>query len=226
MVIVFSTGRSGTNIALEILTGSQELLPSLEPEHKGLFKIEGVEYPPFFLAKSDSAYCPTYELFGLMMKINPNAKIIWTIRHPFDLVMSKIRRGFPVKSDDGTLKGCCKDMFWMTYLYSAATKEFPGRILLIKMEDMILEIERETKRMCSFLNISFDRRMLVPWERYRQPGKKERYPSGLDKRQLDMYKTWKEQYNGFLIKVIDFNMEDLFNKVQPLVEYFGYRDER
>jgi hypothetical protein len=53
MVIVFSAGRSGTNLVLEILTGSRFLMPTPYPEDKQLFNRK-CTYPYNFLTKSDS----------------------------------------------------------------------------------------------------------------------------------------------------------------------------
>jgi hypothetical protein len=223
MVVVFSCGRTGTNIVLELISGSNELVPTLSPEDRYLFIREDNKfvYPEDYLTKSDSIYCPSYGHFGNFMKNNPTAKIIWTIRHPFDIAMSKIRRGFPGASD-ASLKGCVKDMCWMTYLYFEATCEFPDRILLVRMEDVLLDIEKEAQKICNFLDIPFEEEMTRPWERMRHPGKRERYPGKLYMDQIDMYLNWRTSYDGFLVNNIDFNMLDLFKKIESLVYKFGY----
>jgi len=223
MVVVFSCGRTGTNLVLEILSGSDILIPTLTPEDRYLFIRENNKfiYPEDYLTKSDSIYCTSYGHFGNFMTNNPTAKIIWTIRHPFDTAMSKVRRGFP-DAADASLKGCVKDMCWMEYLYNEANCEFPDRVLTIKMEDVLLNIEKETQKMCNFLNIPFEDEMVRPWERMRHPGKRERYPGKLYTDQIDMYLNWRTVYDGFLVNNIDFNMLELFKKIESLVYMFSY----
>lgn len=226
MVVVFSSGRSGTNLILEILTGSDHLTPTLTPENTHLFEEDFGKFVYGllleYLTKSDSHYCETYQEFRDFMINNDHAKIIWTLRHPYDMAMSKIRRGYN-ESDDGSLRGCVVDMYWMAYLYCEATKEFGDRILTIRVEDVIMDIEGQAKKMCEFLDIPFEEPMLYPWHRMRHEGKKERYPEGLDQKEIHKYLNWKSAYDGFLTS-IDFNMEDLFKKLKPLIKTFGYEE--
>lgn len=219
MVVVFSAGRSGTNLVLEILTGSSKLLATPYPEDKLLFKRKCV-YPYNFLTKSDSIYCDCYGSLADLMVKNFHCKIIYTVRHPYDWVMSKIKRGYG-HADDATLKGAVNDMYWNAYLYCEVKHEFPNRILTVKMEDVINNIEKETCRMCQFLNIPFEEAMLHPMDRMRHEGKRQRYGNNIDKSQIGLYKNWKTAYDGFLT-TIDFNMEDLFKKIEPLLKTFGY----
>jgi hypothetical protein len=223
MIAVCGCGRTGTNLVLEILTGSSILTPSPYPEDKLLFK-RGIMYLHNYLTKCDTWYCPSFGLFGNFMRKNPHAKVIWTIRHPFDTAMSKVRRGYG-HADDATIKGCRCDMFWMAYMFCEAKSEFPERVMLVKMENVIRNIEEETRKMCSFLDIPFEEQMVIPWERMRHSGKKERYGNVLDPSQINMYKDWKNAYNGFLT-TIDFDMEDLFDKLETLLKTFEYEDER
>ena len=53
-VVVIGCGRSGTNITLEILRGSPQLIASLEPENKNL--CDGSIYDSYYLTKCDTWY--------------------------------------------------------------------------------------------------------------------------------------------------------------------------
>lgn len=223
MVLVFSCGRTGTNLILEVLTGSSYLMPSEPPEDKAIF-CRDILYPHNYLTKCDTIYCQCYGLLGKFLKKNKSSKIIWTIRHPFDIAMSKIVRGYK-KADDGDFNGCVKDMLWMAYLYNEANCEFPEQIITVKMEDVIMDIASESKRMCNFLNIPFEQQMLTPYLRMRHSGKRKRYPNGLYKNEINKYLNWKKAYDGFLT-TIDFDMECLFEKISCLVDFFDYKDER
>ena len=161
IAIIFSAGRSGTNLLLESMRGNSYFIASEYPEDKLLF-VRNIRYPDKYLTKSDSVYCPSYQHFYDFMKKNPNANILWCIRHPYDWCLSKLFRGRALPrrdnnpADDGTPSGCIHDMNWMYSLLKQAEKDFELRILKIKMEDIILDIESETKKICkSAYNIQY-----------------------------------------------------------------------
>lgn len=227
MVVVFGPGRSGTNLVLEILSGSKELLPTLEPETKDFFaNPECIEFREDYVTKCDTLYCNNFGVLGTYLKDHPHLRIIYTIRHPFDLAVSKLLRGWASKSADASFGECLTDIYWAAHLHHEATNEFPDKILTVKLEDVLLDIETEARRICEFLKISFEYRMCRPYDRMRIINKYKRYGDKIDKSQIDIYKRWKELNDGFLVKELDFNMEDLFDKIIQVVNYFGYKDER
>jgi len=224
MVVVLSNGRSGTNLILEIISGSSFLIPSSYPEDKQLF-LRDTLYIHNYLTKCDTNYIPNFNVVCRFFINNPDSKIIWTTRHPFDQAASKIFRGWK-RADDASFKGNIKDMFWAAFIYCELYKNFPGNILTIKVEDVITNIKLETDKMCKFLGLPFEDIMLKPWERIRHEGQKERYPRGLDTSQIDLYKNWETIYNGFFTNVCDFSINDLFEKLSSLLKVYNYKDER
>ena len=225
-VAVIGCGRSGTNITLEILRGSSELDASIEPENKNLCK--GFLYDSLYLTKCDTWYFTPSELEETM-KQNLDMKIIWTMRDPRDMVLSKIVHGQPKSlggdgsdrvSDDATPEGCRIDIDHMYECYNHNIQKFPERVLLVRMEDVLSDIEKETKRMCEFIGINYDQEMCDFPSRMRNPDKRKRY-SSVDKSQIAVWKEWKTAYSGFFSEN-DYNIETLFEYFQPLVEEFGY----
>jgi hypothetical protein len=163
-VVVLSCGRTGTNIALEMLRGNSNLKASQIVENKGLTKPVKL-YPNNYLTKCDTVYVETDEMVNLL-ETNPNMKIIWTIRDPRDVMMCKIRRGQPNTegrgnwvSDDGTPEGAEDDMRVMLSMYSHLIEVVPEKIMLVRMEDMITNTEKTAKKMCEFLGIDFEEEM-------------------------------------------------------------------
>lgn len=227
MLLIFSSGRSGTNLILEAFTGTDQFSPSSMPEDKLFFK-RGVKYGHKYLTKCDTNYCESYKLFKAVMTYNEHLKVIWSVRHPYDWCMSKIYRGsvgreekgIPL-ADDATYHGCVSDMYHMFSIYVMAITEFYNRVLVVKMEDMILETEKTLKGICDKFDLGFEESMLHPETRMRHEGKKERYKT-LDKSQIDLYKQLTEVYDGFFADRVKY-MKHLFRYMQPLCMEFDYK---
>lgn len=227
-IVVVGCGRSGTNMALEILHGNPKFEASNPPEDKKVFK-RGDKYGKHYLTKCDTIYFGK-EGFVKTMHDNLDMKIIWTIRDPRDMIMSKLRRGVPeseggdckVLADDATPEGAMFDIRDMTLKYQAFVKlpDIVERIMLVKMEDMLLNTEGVTRGMCSFFGVDFEPSMCEFWKRMRVSQKARRY-HGKDMGQVRMWENWRKAYGGWLVKQ-GFDMEDLFEKIQPICGVFGY----
>mgnify|MGYP003638434483 FL=1 len=225
-VVVIGCGRSGTNVTLEILRGSPQLIASLEPENKNL--CDGSIYDSYYLTKCDTWYFKPDQLESTMNK-NPNMKIIWTMRDPRDMVLSKIVHGQPKSlggdgsdrvADDATPEGCKADIFHMYECYKHITSLFPTRVLVVKMEDVLSDIEKETQRICDFVGLEYVESMCDFPSRMRNPDKKKRY-STIDKSQISIWKNWDTAYSSFFYKN-DYGILGIFESVHPLVTEFGY----
>jgi hypothetical protein len=126
---VSSCGRSGTNLVLEILSGNKKLQVSEEVEDKDFFKrhtsYSQIFWPflwhnsfrKYFLTKCDTVYYDVDDV-DKAFAINKHLKVIWTIRDPRDMILSKLQRGQIIDrggecneiSDDGTPQGCISDL--------------------------------------------------------------------------------------------------------------------
>jgi hypothetical protein len=220
-VVIFGNGRCGTNITLEILRGSSILHASEEIEMKNFFTRK-INYPKNLLTKSDVNYCETKNVQEAINK-NPDLKIIWMIRDPRDMCLSKIYRGQPghdVSSlaDDATIHGCLKDMNKMFSMYKDLTPS--PQIKLVKMENIITDIIKTTVEICQWLDIPFEDNMLNFQSRIRNQFKKARY-KGLDKSQISLWKNWNHIYDGWF-KDKEEDVIKVFNAISPITKYFKY----
>ncbi len=226
-VVVISSGRSGTNMVLEILRGNSYFKPFIAEEDQFLCRRPNEVYPDDYLTKCDTVYM-TYPQLKSMLTVNPNMKVVWTIRDPRDLALSKIFRGqpkseggdCPTLAEDATIEGCLRTIEEMFQIYLKIIKDFPIRILLVKMEDVINDIIRETKRICDFAGIEYNDDMPKFYERMRNPNKIRRY-STLDKNEVKKWNNWETVYNGFFVKK-GYDIEDLFKRLKVYIDYFGY----
>ena len=121
-VFILGTGRSGTNVVLEILSGSTHFdSPGNGVEYQFFFP---KKYPENCLLKADIVNF-TEQTIKRNLYLNSSMKIIWTIRDPRDICMSKIRRGVPMKlggdckkfSGDATPFGAIENLRLMVNLY-------------------------------------------------------------------------------------------------------------
>jgi len=222
IAVVFSSGRSGTNMVCEILSGSKELYPTEPTEDKEVFNRDAI-YRDGYLTKTDTTYCRSYRYnFMPVMLRNPAMRIIWTIRDPRDWAMSKLRAGWQRQSDDATFDGCLADLYHMLDLFKRGRNDFPQRIYPIKMENILLNTVYEIKQLCKWLNIKYDDKMPEFYKRMRHAGKRARYDK-VDKGQVELWKDWQNVYQGFMTKV-DIDIEELFKYLEPITKFFGYKD--
>lgn len=226
VVVILGTGRSGTNVALEILTGSSKLNSPGDGVARKFCETKK-RYEANALIKSDIV---THTVQGIeeVLIINPGMKIIWTMRDPRDICMSKIKRGMPLRlggdcrrfSPDGTLEGSVEYLRHMVALYDHFKN--CDCSMLVRMEDLLLHTEGEAQRMCSFLGIPFEKNMVHFYKRMRNKHKKNRYPKK-DLNQIALWKRWKTVYDGYFVKN-KIDMDKIFARVDDLVNKFGYGD--
>jgi hypothetical protein len=214
---------------LEILSGSSYLDQTEVIEDK-TFCTSGSVFPDRYLSKCDTWYCNKDDL-KITLNRNPSMKILWTIRNPKDMCLSKLRRGRPISeggdchdgvSADATYDGCMFSLRKMFDLYKTVEAEFADRLLVVKMEDIIRDIEGTTVCICEFIGIPFEKNMLYFMSRMRNRFKKKRYGNGVDKTQLDLWKRYRLIYDGFFTDKVEL-VERLFDDVSFISEEFGYQ---
>ena len=227
-VCIGSCGRSGTNLVLEVLRGNSFFCSSKAAEDKQFFK-RHKKYPQDYLTKCDTVYY-TLNDADKTLELNPNLTIMWTMRDPRDMVLSKIRRGQPKSkggdgsnklSDDATPQGCIEDMCHSHSYYLHFKQHYGNRLLVVKMEDVILDIEKESKRLCEQLGLKWEVKMTDPVPRLRVADKRKRYTK-LDVGQIGLWKHWRDVYDGFFVNA-DY-IPNLFDKVEFIRREFSYQD--
>lgn len=226
--VVIGTGRSGTNIALEMLSGNSYFVTSRIVEDKGVFK--NFLIPERYLTKCDTLYFDYFKDLVKTLINHDHLKIVFTIRDPRDILLSKLYRGRPTVlggdcseySDDSTVEGALKVMQHMFKVYQQLlVSSFAPRVMLIKMEDLLLHPERSAHCLCKFLDISYEADMTKFYLRMRNAFKVRRYGLKIDLTQIGLWKRWNEVYKGYF-SAINFNAPEEFKKVQYLVEFFDY----
>lgn len=229
IVFVVGCGRSGTNMILETLSGSDLLKPSENPENKNLFKILDI-YKDGYLTKTDTCYINDFKLIDEVLNKNPLAKILFTIRDPRDMMLSKIRRGQPFEdggdckeiADDATINGCIYDMEHALNILKYFKTKFSDKLMIVKMEDYICDQERVIRNICDFCKIEYKEKMKDFMSRMRNSFKKNRYNS-LDKNELYKWKNWENIYDGwFVSNNIDMNYN--FELIKELIIGFKYNE--
>jgi len=226
-ILILSCGRTGTNILLETLRGSSVLRATPIAEDKNVVRRGQISYKNY-LSKCDTAYVDDLNQVKSLMDNNPDLLILWTIRDLRDTALSKIYRGqpgndTPILSDDATFEGCLEDIGWMKQVYDYIKKNYPNRITLVKMEDMILNFKETTQAVCKFCGIPYEDEMENFVSRYRgtvKTTKGKRYKT-LDKGQVALYKRRDEIYDGFY-KDHPIDLDALFEQLGVYASEFGY----
>jgi hypothetical protein len=160
------------------------------------------------------------------MNTNPHLKIVWTIRDPKDMILSKFKRGQAgsdgnsITADDATPEGCVEDITHMFNVYNFIKDNYPDRIHLVKMEYVILDFENEINNVCEFLGINFVDDMKNFTDRYRNKHKTKRYKT-LDTSQVGLWSRRNEIYSGFF-KNNAYNIKDVGCKLNNITKFFGY----
>ena len=224
-ILILSGGRTGTNMALEILRGSNKLSATSNIHDEQTVK-NGYKVSNNYLSKADTDSL-SYEEICRFLDNNSNIKVIWTMRHPFDLMMCKIVRGQPNTegrgnwlADDATPEKCIGSIMYMHDLYKKIKDKYGDRIMLIKMEDIILDTEKLSKQLADFCEVEYNDSMPLFFERMRNKHKKKRYKS-VDKSQINLFKNINKSYDGFF-KTYKPNIQELFKEIEGLVEYYDY----
>lgn len=209
-VCIIGGGRCGTHIVLAVLRGHPYFKHDKKPQNREFFTSLR-KYPENYITKCEHIYIPQNNLISKTLELNPDLKIIFIIRNPKDMILSKIRRGQSKENggdcgitpaDDANPDSCIKDLYDMFNCYKYIKEHHSDRVFLIKLEDILKDIRSQVVKMCNFLNIEVPkdaRKMIRFIKRVRNPHLRERY-NQLDKKQIDLWKNWGTVYDGFLVK--------------------------
>ena len=240
-VLVLGCGRSGTNMALEILAGSSALKPTGPHEDREVLatkprnsRVGPRKLDAAYLSKIVTAYIVKWEQLQALMELNPHLKLIWTIRDPRDLALSKFYRGRGHHSagSDSHYHNCIDDIHRMMIFYQKTLEVYAERMHLVIMENVIKDVQKETRAMCTFLGIPYAPSMCDFYHRYRNEDKANRYKK-IDEGQLALYKRVDTIYEGYFQNPQTlwhfnadegqyYNLNTLFEALKPCIEYFNY----
>ena len=227
-VVVCGCGRSGTNVMLEVLRGNP-VFSATEPEEDKVVFSPSRMIQEGYLSKCDTVYFDASMVMA-KMRDNPHLRLIWMVRDPRDMIMSKMRRGVPESlggdckgyASDSTASGAIDDIQDSLKKVSYLRPNWTGRIKVVRMEDILENPEKEARAICEWLEVDFCEDMPQYWTRMRNKHKAKRYNKN-DKGQIALWKKWKEYENGWFIDKMD-TLISAFDKVAPIANYLGYED--
>lgn len=210
IALVIGTGRSGTTLVTEMIASHPDTSASEPIEDRAFFKrAPETKYPENYVTKLTIDWFRLAEVKA-MLAAREDVRIIWTMRDPRDIVLSKIRRGQPSSqggdgadrlADDATEEGLIADLERTQRTYEALMQEFSDRILLVKLEDVITDAPEQCRRIVNHLGLNGALKsrgaMLDGPAFMRDKFKQARYKGKLDRGQLALWHKINVIYDGF-----------------------------
>jgi tetratricopeptide (TPR) repeat protein len=151
-------------------------------------------------------------------RVFPDAKYIFTLRHPCDVVLSCFMQNFRVTQAMAsflTIENAARLYDVVMKHWERAREVLPLNVHVIKYEDMVVDLEREMRPLIDFLQIEWDPKLLEFQSTARERGY-IRTPSyaqvteGLYTRSSGRWENYREQ------------LEPILPVLAPWVEKFGY----
>ncbi|MGK0462855.1 MAG: hypothetical protein ACJA0W_003720, partial [Candidatus Azotimanducaceae bacterium] len=98
---------------------------------------------------------------GLILLMFPEAKVVHTVRHPLDTCLSCFFQNF-TKGQDYAFDLDTLAEFYLDYkrLMAHWQQLFPGRILDVHYEQVLVDQEEETRRLLAFCDLPFEKSCL------------------------------------------------------------------
>jgi hypothetical protein len=178
---------------------------------------------------------------------NYNLYILFCVRHPIDAMLSGIVRSIPweeggdswwvtrggkereitkTRYDLEVEVGKVLDSMVLRYSFGTGIfvkllEKYNDRVISVRLEDVIVDIETEVDRICSFLEINKTDYMLTPWKYLRHVPQRRRYSKGLDETQINAYKDLDNSFSGFF-KGSDAFIKKAIEKLSIYISYWGY----
>lgn len=174
-------------------------------------------------------------LFNLL-DVYDDMKVIFTFRHPLDNCLSKIMRGMPLPDNEpfndlidfsyeATLYGSVKSIeYAFLSMHTLKTTPVSNRVMFTRLEDLIRNEKEQIEKICNFIGIEYNDRLLGGYSRTYNRWQIKRYNRELDTSQIDMYKRWDTIYNGFY-KNKKQVIELLVHFLRPYIDVLGYEYE-
>jgi len=231
-VLVTGAGRGGTNLVAAILRSFQNVVFDSGTEDRLFFTKS--KLPSEYGAKLCTEN-PSFSMGNIrrMMKSNPNLKLIFSVRHPIDHCMSKIVRGQPNSnplsdsseihgSPDGSLVTAIDAITFMHTMRRDLSKRYPNRILVVKMEDIILDLDNTIAQIADFIEVDHGTIQEDKlFDNLKNRHHKKRYGNKLDSSQINIYKRVETAYDGFFKDKEDY-MDQIKSKLADVFEELKY----
>jgi tetratricopeptide (TPR) repeat protein len=250
-VFVLGFARSGTTLLETVLASNEQVVAfdekdcftdeakSLLRSETGLESLEALDEAG--LARLRSGYWDKVREYGrpvagkvfvdkwpfnsrrlpLIARLFPDAKILFTVRDPRDVVLSCFRRSFIMNSDTFEfleLEDCARHYSGIMTLVNCVREKLPLHMLEVRYENVVAEFDSTVSGICAFIGLQwheamrdFSRAADGTVDFYAQSGKQVR---------MGLYSGGAGQWRRF-----EEQLAPAFPILQPWVEHFGYAPE-
>ncbi len=231
-ILVTGTGRSGTCLLVEIPRGLDAVVFSKAVEDRKFFKYKTL--PENYGTKLVTEH-PTFTMKNMIsfMERYEDLRLIFSLRHPVDIFMSKIRRGQKASdggdrtgewiADDATVESAIAVTEDFYEKYSTAVAYFPTRVMAVKLEDVIFFPEKTVQKIADWLGVKTTERAHRFYQYDRNKYHEKRYCGRIDSSQVGLHKHWKIVYGGFF-KDRATDIQEAINHFSCIIKEWGYDD--
>lgn len=243
-VFLMGFPRSGTTLLEAVLTAHPDVVSTEERDHVGdaASLLEGPEVIAKFGRMSEveagrfrRAYWESVASCGanvtgrvfldklplntiklpVIYRLFPNAKIVFAVREPRDVVFSCFRRRMgvnPSMFELLTLEGAARYYGAVMNLFETYRTKLALNVTQVRYEDLVADLEREAQRVCAAMGIQF-----VPEMRnFAQSSRLSATPSGLQVKK-GLYETGAGQWKKY-----EQHMSAVLPQLAPWVQRWGY----
>lgn len=204
-ILVTGVGRSGTCLLIEVVRGLGIVNFSRKVEDRQFFKYKPL--PQNYgtkLATDQRAF--SMKNIKKAMEEYQDLYLVFSLRHPVDTLLSKIRRGQKLSdggerkerlSFDATVETAIFTIKDFYEKHEFAIRNYPNRTCSIKLEDLILQSRITVNKVADFFRVRSTKKAFRFYKFDRNKYHLWRYKRRLDPSQVGNYKRWDTIYEGF-----------------------------
>jgi len=241
-ILVLGAGQGGTCPLTEAVRGLGVVSFTERVEDRKFFKYKdlpenyGTKLTTDSIARiTPSNFSSFLERLRMSMERYDNLHLVFSLRHPLDIFMAQLVRGQKPSeggdgrikddkvSDSGTIDGSIFAIKHYYNVYKNIVPHFPRRVLIVKMEGLILKPEEEVDRIAEYFGVKATQRAYEFYKHGRNRYHIKRYGDRLDKSVVALHKKWDTWHDGFFKDrkgAIDFAMLHLAD----IIKEWGYED--
>ena len=207
-ILVTGLGHGGTSPTREVVRGLDivKWYPGRGEEDRNFFNYERLpeNYGTKLSIENDGF---TAENIIRVMKAHDDLYIVFVLRNPIDVCLSKIVRSQKSSdggdgenlSDEATVEAAVAAVKRCPSIYNKIKSLFSARIHTVRFEDLILYPSATVVDIAHFLRVEeFPPQKAFDFYKHNtNKYQKVRYGNKLDESQVDIHKRWDTAYNGF-----------------------------
>ena len=229
--VITGCGRSGTNLLLEIVRAAENSTFTKTVEDRGFFnhKKLPLDYGSKIAVEWDAM---TIDSMMHVMEVNKKLKVLFSFRHPYDVILSKVYRGRPRSqggdndseetAKDGTVEVAAEYVNKSWAIYHALATKHPNRVKPVRMEDILMNTRNTVSFIAKSLAIAVNPNMHEPWKHNRNAYQNRRYNHAMDRREINKWKDLNKSYDGYFKDIWDDHLLSINYLVEEQANYFGY----